>query len=1425
MMRISYSPPSFGPLLLGVLASAVAALALSAAPALAATGNAYRSQFNGGETAAKFFYPAGLAFNASGDVFVSDDEHNVLDEFNPTGATVEHEFNGDGTPAESFVAPGGSAVNKSGDVFAADREREVVYEFGPDGKLLREIKGGKTKAESFFPFSVAVNSSGDLYVTDLEHGVVDEFEPAAFESAPTGAPIKEISVSEPAYIAIDASSGDLYVSGAGVLHEFEPDGTLLEFNGSGTPQGSSFSPGPVAVAPSGEVYVSDYLEATEHSVVDRFSSTGTYLSQFGGDATPQGSFSPGAALAVNASEEVYVSDGAHHVVDLFSKPVPLPAVTTGPASEETPTSATLTGSIEPTTGLEASCEFRYGTTTSYGSTAPCVPAGPFSAFTEVHADISGLQQKTTYHYRLEGTTENGTTVGEDQTFTTAALLPPTATIEPVTAVTAHSAILNAGVNPEGYETTYRFEGSTDGVHWRSLGEANAGSGTAEVPVTQTVSNLAGSTTYDVRLVAENAGGSVTSGEETFPTPAASPQIFGAGASDITATQATLTATIYPESQATTYRFEYGPTATYGSSVPAGEGEAGSSTPSQVSQTLTGLAPDTTYHFRVVATNATEPPTTTSDQRFTTKEGEPVAAGGCPNEALRAESNVNPRTHLPYSAQLPDCRAYEQVTPRFKNGAEIGARAAGGLSGIKAISDSGSPLVAKSASLWEVPGADPVETGELLTGAFYELKREPATGWAVGPLNAPSAQLPFQQLAFVSPSDTATGLWFGATPTQPLTAADIYRREPDGQFVNVGPLAPPSTATGPPRGASLSPDPKAVEAAQTQGASKDLSYVLFGIHTPDHAGTAPDELWAGDGTTLNSENGVHYSLYEYSGSSHTGEGSDVPALVGVDNAGVQITQCGTATGAAKTIGERLQGNTHNAVSDAGSTVFFNAQAGGCVSGATGPNAAQLYARIGIPGTTQTTVNVAASSGCNSSASCNITKPVSYAGASSDGSKVFFTTSQALLAGDKDTTNDIYECELPGDGGTTPTPTGIVNACPDLKGVSVTGTSSGANVQSVVAVSEDGTHVYFTATGILTTVPNGQGRSAQAGKDNLYLWEAPSEADPTGRTAFISTLTLPQPSQEEAQITPDGRYLVFTSTADLTIDDTSTVAQAFRYDAQTGKLTRISTGQDGFDSDGNTDRYPARLAPVAELGGARELGTTISEDGSYVVFESSDALTPQVQGGLHNVYEWHAGTVSLISDGVDATANTPQPYVGLVGMDASGANIFFTTKDKLLGQDTDETVDVYDARFDGGFPKPVPPPGCSGEVCQGPFSSSLVPPLLGSTSAPAIGNAPPPTTQASGSAGKVEITKHSVKGPTITLVIEAPTKGHLSESGFGLTTVRKSLTKAGTYTLKVSLTKAGKASLRRRHRLKVKIKVAFTPTSGEASSETITMTLKT
>ncbi|MGO9322461.1 MAG: hypothetical protein ACLQBY_16915 [Solirubrobacteraceae bacterium] len=996
---------------------------------------------------------------------------------------------------------------------------------------------------------------------------------------------------------------------------------------------------------------------------------------------------------------------------------------------------------------------------------------------------------------------------------------PTVIIEPVTAITDHCATFNGEVNPHKAETSYRFEDSSDGVHWTALGEASAGKGKSEVPVTQTVCELTGASTYHVRLLAHNSEGTSISGEEEFSTLAAPPQVSGTGATGITASQATLHATIYPENEPTTYRFEYGTTVAYGTTVPAGEGDAGSA-PTQVSQTLTGLAAATTYHYRVVASNATGTADGV-DRKFTTPakgEGEQPLPGSCPNEALRGASDIDPLTGAAYSLALPDCRAYEQVTPPFKSFNNVVTGGSGlATASTTAISPSGSPLLEDSTPLMGDAGAD-----EELIGTFYELARG-ISGWSATSLTAAASVFPISDEELASPADVAVGLWSAATPSQSISAEDFYRREADGSFLNIGPIAPPSATEGPPHGAGT----HTLNNFRNRivGSSADLSDVVFQLDSPSHE--AHSYLWPGDGTVF----GVRPSLYEYVGAGHSGEGiAEVPSLVGVDNAGGQISECGTGLGADV---EEEAHAVHNGISAGGSTVFFNARAGGCVSGASGPAANQMYARIGAAGATQATVNVAGSSGCESSVSCNVTSPVTFQGVSSDGSRVFFTAAQAgLIAGDTDATNALYECELPGDGGATPTPTGLVNACPDLKAISLTGTSSGADVQSVVAVSEEGSRVYFTATGVLSSEPDlslpAGHQVAEAGKDNLYLWEAPGEGDPAGYTSFIAT--LPEASPEEAQATPDGHYLVFTTTADLTSGDTSTAAQAFRYDAQTGELIRVSVGQGGFNNDGNTSSDPATLATESGVPGR----LTVSGDGSYIVFQSNDALTPQVQGGLHNVYEWHDGNVYLISDGTDSSDPTEsQAHPGLIGMDASGANIFFVTADQLVGQDTDEDRDVYDARIDGGFPAPTREASCEGEACQGPLSGPPAPSLPGgSTAPPAIGNLTPATggvlafnTTAGASTGKVQIVKHSVKGTTVTLSVKAPAEGAISASGSGLQTVKRSVSKAGSYTLKLTLTKAGNASLRKHHRLKVKINVVFTPTSGEASSEAITVTAKT
>jgi hypothetical protein len=946
--------------------------------------------------------------------------------------------------------------------------------------------------------------------------------------------------------------------------------------------------------------------------------------------------------------------------------------------------------------------------------------------------------------------------------------PPKVSTGDSSEVGPHSAALEGTVNPAGGELDEcYFEYGTTASYGRraTCVPEHPGAGISNVDVSAALAGLRAETTYHYRLVAASLGGTVDGEDHSFTTGAAPPEIASVRA-EYSQTTARLYGTIDPEDSPTTYHFVYGTTTSYGQAIPMQEAAAGRSDSAvKVSQLVTGLMPGVTYHYRLAATSANGT-TTGGDQSFTT-------------------------------LTLPEARAYELVTPPFKsfNNLTVGVGLA--TASVTAISSDGSPVLFRSVPLLGDEGNAGAD--EELEGTFYGLERTVA-GWTFSSLTPAAAMFPFSHEELASPENTSVGLWGAGTPSQSADDEDIYRREADGTFVNVGPILPPSMTGGPPRGSGTQHLDTFEDAVV--GASADLARVAFNVDGP---------LWPGDHTL-----GGAPSLYEYVGSGHSGEDGDVPKLVGVDNAGDQISECGTGLGAdlsGSPVEHPLE--LRNGISRGGSTVFFTAQAGSCEAGGVvgaGPVANGLYARVGTPPGSQVTFDVAADSQseCAVTVACDVSVPVTYQGAASDGSKVFFTAAQSeLVAGDSDATTSLYECELPGDEGAAPAPAGLVNACPDLKAVTLP-SSGGADVQSVVAVSEDGSRVYLIAQGVLTSAANEQGQTAQEGQDNLYLWEAPTGTNPDGRTAFIST--LPEGSLNEAQTTPSGQDLVFTTPADLSVDDTSTVAQVFRYDSQSGELVRVSVGQDSFDNDGNTTTNPAQLA-------RSDLGMrTIAEDGETIVFQSEDALTPGIHGSFENVYEWHDGAVYLISGGA-AKAE-------LIGMDPSAQDIFFIAPEELAAQDTDEDTDLYDARIDGGFPAPAVSPGCQGEACQGASTGSFSPPAAGSSGAPAVGNLTPGSTTFPplAAVGKVSIAKHSYKQGMLTVSVNAPSNGTLRVTGDGLTTLKKSCPNAGTYQLRLTLTRAAKASLHKHHRLQLKVRVGFTPTAGAASSTTLTLSLR-
>ena len=391
---------------------------------------------------------------------------------------------------------------------------------------------------------------------------------------------------------------------------------------------------------------------------------------------------------------------------------------------------------------------------------------------------------------------------------------------------------------------------------------------------------------------------------------------------------------------------------------------------------------------------------------------------------------------------------------------------------------------------------------------------------------------------------------------------------------------------------------------------------------------------------------------------------------------------------------------------------------------------------------------------------------------DGSRVFFTSTQRLTneaSEDEQDTARNGECASAAHAG------GCNLYMFEVEGERLVDVSAGdlsgfgPRVQGVVAVSGDGTHVYFVAQGVLAGA-NKEGKSPVEGADNLYVYERDS-SDPDGRMVFVAA--LPGDSAEEqgvapetdewknrtlkaADVSPDGGVLVFTSHGALTGDDTRGIGpeQVYRYDAGEEALVRVSIGQRGFADDGLAGTGNARIANSDHVNGGvgqPRRDPSMSDDGSLIFFQSPVGLTPralndvpvnQLGGGIdlaQNIYEWEAdgtqvdskaacgeaaGCIRLISDGEDVSegngeTTATESSVELLGADVSGDDVFFTTADRLVPGDSDSELDYYDARVNGGFPAPVEPVCHGEETCLGASSSPGAVGVVGSE-APGSGN---------------------------------------------------------------------------------------------------------
>src|SRR5260370_338952 len=175
---------------------------------------------------------------------------------------------------------------------------------------------------------------------------------------------------------------------------------------------------------------------------------------------------------------------------------------------------------------------------------------------------------------------------------------PTATTQAATSITTSSAQLNSYVNPNGLSTTIYFQYGLTASYGSTTISGNIGTSAGNYGTT--VSSLSANTTYHFRIVAYNSGGTTYGSDMSFTTSAQAPSATTQAASSITATSAQLNSYVNPNGASTTIYYQYGLTASYGSTTISGNI---GTTAGNYGTTASSLTPNTTYHFRIVAYNS------------------------------------------------------------------------------------------------------------------------------------------------------------------------------------------------------------------------------------------------------------------------------------------------------------------------------------------------------------------------------------------------------------------------------------------------------------------------------------------------------------------------------------------------------------------------------------------------------------------------------------------------------------------------------------------------------------------------------------------------------------------------------------------------------------------------------------------------------
>ena len=218
--------------------------------------------------------------------------------------------------------------------------------------------------------------------------------------------------------------------------------------------------------------------------------------------------------------------------------------------------------------------------------------------------VTGLNASTTYYYRVRAYNGNGTS-GNSNVVLVNTLSPtglPVAITNPATVIASFSGALNGSVDPHGLTTTVYFQyGRTTSYGLTTAPQTK--SGNTYQSLSANISGLSASTTYHFRIVTTNSAGTRYGLDRIFTTLTATgaPVVTTNPATNVATFGATLNGSLDPHGLTTSVYFQYGTTTGYGRTT-AVQSQTGN-TFRNIAANIGGLARNTTYHFRIVATNS------------------------------------------------------------------------------------------------------------------------------------------------------------------------------------------------------------------------------------------------------------------------------------------------------------------------------------------------------------------------------------------------------------------------------------------------------------------------------------------------------------------------------------------------------------------------------------------------------------------------------------------------------------------------------------------------------------------------------------------------------------------------------------------------------------------------------------------------------